>query len=165
MRAAVAAAAPARPGVAPGNVIADVPMHLAMSRAPGVMPSAPAPAAPASTLELQWDDGSVIAVPFAALIGRDPVAAADAARVSAKRVGAVSMPIQDTTMSLSKTHFGVGIDRAGAWIVDLHSTNGTALHRAGAAPRALVPGELTGIASGDVAVMGSRQVTIVVVGG
>lgn len=163
-RAAVAAA-PARPGAAPGGLIADVPVHLAMPRSPGEMHSAPAPAAPVTSLELRWDDGTVVAVPFAALIGRDPVAAADAARVSAKLVSAASMPIPDGTMSLSKTHFGVGIDRTGAWIVDLHSTNGTALHRAGMAPRALVPGELTGVASGDVAVMGSRQVTIVVVGG
>lgn len=164
MRATAAATAPPRADANAAPVIADVPVHLAMRRAPGEIPSAPAPAAPAATLELRWDDGTVVAVPSAALIGRDPVAAADAARVSAKLAGAASIPVVDDTMSLSKTHFGVGVDRTGAWIVDLHSTNGTALHRAGIAPRALVPGELTGIASGDVAVMGSRQVTFVVVG-
>ena len=187
-RGAGAGVAPAGSALPTAAVIADLPAHLAPrsgapapvpapapagpGSAPGVTPmpgtipaSAPAPLAAAPQLELRWDDGTVVVVPQAAIFGRDPVASAEAARVTPKLTGALSLPVADDSRSLSKTHFGAGIDRGGAWIVDLHSTNGTVLHRQGIPPRPLVPGELTGVLPSDVAVFGSRQVTFGVVSG
>lgn len=149
-----AGVAPVGSALPPAPLIVDLPAHLGAREAT-------TPAA-APQLEMRWDDGAVVTVAHGAVIGRDPVASIDAARVSPKMIGAVSMPVADRSMSLSKTHFGAGIDRTGAWIVDLHSTNGTILHREGIVARPLVPGELTALRSGDSAVIGTRRVTFMV---
>lgn len=181
-----AGVAPAGSSLPPAPVIGDVPTHLAprtgapgtgavpasvpaAPRAPGaapgfasaVQPAAPQP--PATALELQWDDGTVVTIPHGAVIGRDPVASADAVRVSSKLAGAASIAVVDDSFSLSKTHFGVGLDAEGAWLVDLHSTNGMILHREGVPPYPLTPGALTAFLPGDAVVIGDRRVTFALV--
>lgn len=177
-----AGVAPAGAALPAAPLIGDVPAHLAPrtgapepARVPAGAPaSAPTPApavapdfAPAAQpplaatqLELRWDDGTVVTIPHGAVIGRDPVASTDAVRVSSKLADARSIAVPDDSYSLSKTHFGAGIDADGAWIVDLHSTNGMILHRAGVAAYPLTPGALTAILAGDVVVIGDRRVTI-----
>ncbi|HOA86062.1 MAG: RDD family protein [Microbacteriaceae bacterium] len=176
--------APLPPGpFSPAPLIGDVPAHLAPrvgapaptpplgpapapapAATPGFVAAAPSVAPPAaSQLELRWDDGTVVTIPHGAVIGRDPVASTDAVRVSSKLAGATSIAVPDDSFSLSKTHFGAGVDADGAWIVDLHSTNGMILHREGVPARPLTPGALTAILAGDVVVIGDRRVTFALV--
>jgi pSer/pThr/pTyr-binding forkhead associated (FHA) protein len=52
------------------------------------------------------------------LVGRDPAPRAG------ESVGAL-VAVDDPARSVSKTHLTVGVDGAGAWVVDRNSTNGT----------------------------------------
>ncbi|WP_347977651.1 RDD family protein [Microbacterium sp. ProA8] len=98
---------------------------------------------------LTWDDGTRMAVYGRTLYGRNP----------ANEHGAVSIPVRDETLSLSKTHFEIGGDSTGAWIVDRHSTNGTTLVRDGARIP-LSPGVRTNVRAGDTFEFGDRRVAV-----
>jgi uncharacterized RDD family membrane protein YckC len=98
---------------------------------------------------LTWDDGTRMAVYGRTLYGRNP----------ASEQGAVAIAVRDETLSLSKTHFEIGGDAAGAWIVDRHSTNGTTLVRDGSRIP-LVPGLPTSLRAGDSLELGDRRVTV-----
>lgn len=98
---------------------------------------------------LTWDDGARMAVYGRTLYGRNP----------ANEQGAVAIAVRDETLSLSKTHFEVGGDSTGAWIVDRHSTNGTTLVRDGGRIP-LVPGVRTNLRAGDGLEFGDRRVTV-----
>ncbi|MFK4806752.1 RDD family protein [Microbacterium sp. ZW CA_36] len=98
---------------------------------------------------LTWDDGTRMAVYGRTLYGRNP----------ANEDGAVSIPVRDETLSLSKTHFEIGGDSTGAWIVDRHSTNGTTLVRDGARIP-LMPGVRTNVRAGDTFEFGDRRVAV-----
>ncbi|HEY9307143.1 MAG TPA: RDD family protein [Microbacterium sp.] len=98
---------------------------------------------------LTWDDGTRMAVYGRTLYGRNP----------ANEHGAVSIPVRDETLSLSKTHFEIGGDSTGAWIVDRHSTNGTTLVRDGARIP-LLPGVRTNVRAGDTFEFGDRRVAV-----
>jgi uncharacterized RDD family membrane protein YckC len=98
---------------------------------------------------LTWDDGARMAVYGRTLYGRNP----------ANEQGAVAIAVRDETLSLSKTHFEVGGDSTGAWILDRHSTNGTTLVRDGGRIP-LVPGVRTNLRAGDGLEFGDRRVTV-----
>jgi uncharacterized RDD family membrane protein YckC len=98
---------------------------------------------------LTWDDGTRMAVYGRTLYGRNP----------ASEQGAVSIPVRDETLSLSKTHFEIGGDSTGAWIADRHSTNGTILVRDGARIP-LTPGVRTNVRAGDTFEFGDRRVAV-----
>ena len=98
---------------------------------------------------LTWDDGTRMAVYGRTLYGRNP----------ASEQGAVAIAVRDETLSLSKTHFEIGGDVAGAWIADRHSTNGTTLVRDGSRIP-LVPGLPTSLRAGDSLELGDRRVTV-----
>ena len=98
---------------------------------------------------LTWDDGTRMAVYGRTLYGRNP----------ANEDGAVSIPVRDETLSLSKTHFEIGGDSTGAWIADRHSTNGTTLVRDGARIP-LTPGVRTNVRAGDTFEFGDRRVAV-----
>jgi hypothetical protein len=66
------------------------------------------------------DDGQRIPLDKATVVGRNPVAPEGFP-------GARLHSLQDTTMSISKTHAVVGPDPDGVWVQDLRSTNGTAV--------------------------------------
>jgi RDD family/FHA domain len=72
------------------------------------------------TLLLVGDDGQRIPLDRATVVGRNPVAPDG---FSAARLH----PLEDPTMSISKTHAVVGPDPDGVWVQDLKSTNGTAV--------------------------------------
>ncbi|KAA9106453.1 RDD family protein [Microbacterium rhizomatis] len=104
-----------------------------------------APAVVAAT----WDDGTRFAVYGRTLFGRNP----------ATEDGATAVAVRDETLSLSKTHFELDGDAGGAWVIDRHSTNGTALVRDG--ERLTVePGERTTLRAGDRLEFGDRSLTI-----
>jgi len=98
---------------------------------------------------LTWDDGARMAVYGRTLYGRNP----------ASEEGAVAIAVRDETLSLSKTHFEIGGDVTGAWILDRHSTNGTTLVRDGGRIP-LVPGVRTNLRPGDGLEFGDRRVTV-----
>ncbi|WP_109209680.1 MULTISPECIES: RDD family protein [Microbacterium] len=98
---------------------------------------------------LTWDDGSRMAVYGRTLYGRNP----------ASEAGAVAIPVRDETLSLSKTHFEIGGDAAGAWIVDRYSTNGTTLVRDGGRIP-LVAGTRTHLRAGDTLEFGDRRAKV-----
>ncbi|WP_228484872.1 FHA domain-containing protein [Microbacterium cremeum] len=101
---------------------------------------------------LTWDDGTRMAVYGRTLYGRNP----------AGEAGAVTVAVRDETLSLSKTHFEVGSDERGPWIVDRHSTNGTVLVRDGGR-LPLVPGVRTTLRDADRLELGDRSTAVVVV--
>ncbi|MFK4835438.1 RDD family protein [Microbacterium sp. ZW T2_14] len=98
---------------------------------------------------LTWDDGARMAVYGRTLYGRNP----------ASEEGAVAIAVRDETLSLSKTHFEIGGDVTGAWILDRHSTNGTTLVRDGVRIP-LIPGVRTNLRPGDSLEFGDRRVTV-----
>jgi uncharacterized RDD family membrane protein YckC len=98
---------------------------------------------------LTWDDGTRMAVYGRTLYGRNP----------RTESGAVAIPVRDETLSLSKTHFEIGGDGNGPWIVDRHSTNGTVLVRDGSRIP-LVPGLPTSLRAGDRLEFGDRTAAV-----
>lgn len=72
------------------------------------------------TMVLAGDLGEHIAVAHPIALGRNP--SPPAAHPDARPIA-----LQDPTMSISKTHAVVGPGDNGIWVVDLHSTNGTAI--------------------------------------
>ncbi|GAA4774121.1 RDD family protein [Microbacterium gilvum] len=99
------------------------------------------------TTSLIWDDGAAHTIDGVSLFGRNP--SGDGDRIA----------VRDETLSLSKTHFSVDVDADGAWIVDLHSTNGVAIVR-GDERIEVVPGERTALHEGDVLELGDRTATV-----
>jgi hypothetical protein len=100
---------------------------------------------PRALAQLVWDDGTRMAVYGPTLFGRNP----------ARAEGVAVVPVRDETLSLSKTHFEIGGDADGAWVRDLHSTNGTAIVRAGMRER-LAPDARTPLRAGDRIEFGDR---------
>ncbi len=96
-----------------------------------------------------WDTGERVAVYGTTLFGRNPAAEAGAAVVA----------VRDETLSLSKTHFEIGADGDGAWILDRHSTNGSVLVRDGKRTP-LTPGIRVPIHAGDRIEFGDRSLQI-----
>ncbi|WP_251454506.1 FHA domain-containing protein [Microbacterium sp. Marseille-Q6648] len=98
---------------------------------------------------LTWDDGTCTAVYGRTVFGRNPT----------DESGAVCVAVRDETLTISKTHFEIGADDAGPWIVDRHSFNGTVLVRGGVR-RTLVPGLPTSLRPGDRLEFGDRSVAV-----
>jgi len=98
---------------------------------------------------LVWDDGTRFGIHDRMLFGRDPV----------HEDGATAVAVRDETLSLSKTHFEIGADAEGVWVIDRHSTNGVILVRAGHRA-ALPPGRRTPVRSGDRLEFGDRSAIV-----
>jgi predicted component of type VI protein secretion system len=97
---------------------------------------------------LEWDTGEQTAVYRRTVFGRNPFGGPCATVV-----------VRDETLSLSKTHFEVGGDDTGPWVLDRWSRNGTVLVRAGDR-RALHPGERQPLQVGDRIELGDRRATV-----
>ncbi|MDN3497338.1 FHA domain-containing protein, partial [Planococcus sp. APC 4015] len=114
---------------------------------------APAPAAvPVARFGLRFDSGESIPVLAPVLLGRNP----DAAEHS----GAGAIALADDSRSLSKTHMLVRPTDGGLEIVDLRSTNGSALIRDGV-EHGLVAGEPVMVTDGDAIRLGDRIAVVV----
>ncbi|KHK97183.1 hypothetical protein LK09_13055 [Microbacterium mangrovi] len=105
----------------------------------------PVPPPPAPAVSLIWDDGTRIPVHARTVFGRNPQA----------QDGAAVIPVQDDSLSLSKTHFQIEIATDSAYITDLNSTNGTVLVRSGTHER-LTPGVRVPLRPGDQLEFGDR---------
>ena len=134
------------PRTLPVDVISTVP---GVPTRGGVSPSAAQAAPPATLALLVWDDGTRHTVYDATLFGRSP----------AGEPGLRVTPVRDETLSISKTHFEIGADAQGTWIVDRHSLNGVVITRGGM-PQRIVPGERARLWAGDVVDVGDRRVTV-----
>lgn len=133
----------ADPGFVPAR--AAVPAATAPFPALRSTPPVPPPPAPAPSVSLIWDDGTRIPVHTRTVFGRNPQAPS----------GDVVVPVQDDSLSLSKTHFAIEIALDSAYITDLNSTNGTVLVRSGTHER-LTPGTRVPIRPGDQLEFGDR---------
>lgn len=122
--------------------------ELDQTRAAASLPSSRIPD-PAAIVVLTWDNGTRMAVYGRTLYGRNPETEPGAARVA----------VRDETLSLSKTHFELGGDAAGPWIIDRHSTNGSVLVRNGS-PQRLIAGVQTTLRGGDRLEFGDRSVEV-----
>lgn len=154
------AAAPLSP---PSWAPASVPAHRRIPRTlpvdvistvPGVphrdgRPASAESVAPPIIAILGWDDGTRHIVYEPTLFGRGP----------GQQPGRRSTAVRDETLSLSKTHFEIGIDDDGTWVVDRHSLNGVVVVRGGQ-PQRLVPGRRARIWSGDVLELGDRRLRV-----
>lgn len=97
----------------------------APARQPQPAPAAAAPAAREVSAALTLDDGGVIEIRGSGiLLGRDPAPSPGDPRL-------VPVAIADPSMSVSKTHLAVIRAGAGLVAIDLGSTNGSAIVRAG----------------------------------
>ena len=97
-------------------------------------PTTPMVAGPRpQSIAVEFDDGRRASLGLLILVGRNPAAAPDEFAAQLVAVG-------DDSRSVSKTHLALGCDERGAWVVDRHSTNGTAVIEAGGRMRC-PPGE------------------------
>lgn len=102
---------------------------------------------------LVWDDGTQFRVYTRTVFGRNPV----------PEGGAQIATVLDNSLSLSKTHFEViRTPEDAAEIIDLFSTNGVMLRRAGETST-LTPGMPERLLSGDILEIGSRRARIEVI--
>lgn len=102
---------------------------------------------------LELDQGSVLRLDRAWVIGRDPVAPAE-------RPDAIPFVVADAGRSISKTHLAVGPADGGAWVVDLHSTNGVVVSQPGGTPQRIGPGGAIVVAIGTVVTYGDRTLVV-----
>jgi hypothetical protein len=63
-------------------------------------------------------------------------------------------------MSVSKTHVVVGIDGAGLWVEDLHSTNGVSVAEPDGGNLALIVGRRVRILRGSTVHFGQRSIVV-----
>ena len=147
--ASAAASGAAPVGRGPATAASAVPVASpAPPRTDEVDLTRAAPPRPGALIALIWDDGTRIAVHGRTLFGRNPE----------REDGAAAVAVRDETLSLSKTHFEVGGDASGVWLVDRHSTNGTVLVRGGVR-ETVVPGVRVPLRPGDRLEFGDRSVT------
>lgn len=121
-------------------------------------PSGPDPAAvrdpdpvPAVLAVLVFDDGQRVAIDGPLVIGRNPAPTVD---------GAEALVVPDPSMLISKTHAEIGVDRSGAWVLDRHSANGTAVVAVDGATRLLDPGTRHALPWGSTVEVGGRRIRI-----
>lgn len=101
-------------------------------------------------VELSFSTGVLVAVGHGLLIGRDP-------QPSPQLPAARCMPVAD--LSLSRTHLAVETGLRGAWVTDLHSTNGAVVSVAGRAV-SCPPGQRVEAPSGAVVTLGDVSFTV-----
>lgn len=115
--------------------------------------SAPVDVASAGGFELVLDNGVVVPVGAAVVIGRDPVAP--------RGVGAVELvPVADQGMSISKTHLAIGRAPDGLWVRDLRSTNGVLVRSHDGTERTIAPGAAQPVRAGETVLFGDRSLEV-----
>lgn len=108
----------------------------------------------ASAAHLILDGTARFAIDSTAVLGRNPSAPAGLE-------GSQLISVSDPAMSISKTHFAVGLnDDGSAWVVDLHSTNGTRLVTAADGVTILSPGQRVPLPAGSRVEFGKHKVQV-----
>ncbi|MDO5683782.1 MAG: FHA domain-containing protein [Propionibacteriaceae bacterium] len=104
-------------------------------------------------LWLWLDDGQRVELTGTVVFGRAPATPSDLQNVTLRA-------LPDPSMRMSKTHLAIGIDPAGVWIQDLHSSNGVRVTHPGGAATTLSPGESTPSPVGSRIEFGGRWVEV-----
>ncbi|MBC9955939.1 RDD family protein [Yimella sp. cx-51] len=104
----------------------------------------------ADTVQLILDNGRVVPLVGAAVLGRDPVAPAGVGEVEA-------IAVPDAARSISKTHVAVGRTADGLWVRDLRSTNGVRIVGVDGRERRLEPGVRHPLELGERVMFGGRS--------
>ncbi|MCB9380937.1 MAG: FHA domain-containing protein [Acidimicrobiaceae bacterium] len=114
---------------------------------------APSQASQASPFTIAFDTGSTASVEGTAVIGRNP-----ATRPTDER--AVLLPIDDPTMSVSKTHVAIGRDGSGFWVQDRSSTNGSVVTEPDGNVLTVIPERTVRVQSGSRVQFGDRWLEV-----
>ncbi len=158
-RDCVPAAPASLPGDHDGATISVAEARALKDSTPGVHDSAPAPLAPPrppAPGRLLLSTGQVLLLDRTVVIGRRP----RSTRVTGTdlpHLVAVDSPQQD----ISRSHVELRVEGDAIVATDLHTTNGTTLHRAGMEPMRLHPGEATVVVPGDVIDLGD-EITVLI---
>ena len=103
-----------------------------------------------------FDDGSTAAVASDLIIGRDPSAHIDIVEQRADELRLV-----DDSSTISRAHVGIYLDNWSVTAIDLHSSNGTLLHRSGSTTWETISTETrVTIGSGDTLRVGERELRL-----
>ncbi|WCM55891.1 FHA domain-containing protein [Microbacterium sp. EF45047] len=122
-------------------------LRQAPPAAPPEAPTAVIPVAPSGRIRVST--GQVVTLDRTVIIGRRP-RSTRASGANMPHLVAVESPQQD----ISRSHLEIRPEGDTVVVVDLHTTNGSTLLRAGADPVRLHPGEPTIVVSGDVVDLG-----------
>ena len=102
------------------------------------------------------DDGSTAAVASDLIIGREPSAHIDIVEQRADELRLV-----DDSSTISRAHVGIYLDNWSVTAIDLHSSNGTLLHRSGSTTWETISTEArVKIGSGDTLRVGERELRL-----
>lgn len=102
---------------------------------------------------LVLDNGQVFSLAQPIVLGRDPVPSAD-------HPEALPVAVADAARSISKTHVLIGPELDGAFVIDLHSTNGVAVTPPGGEKVLLTAGEKASVPFGSTVFYGQRSVEV-----
>lgn len=102
--------------------------------------------------ELVVDGDLVLPQGQITLLGRNPIALPT-------MESAVPIALADPAMKISKSHLAVGLVDGKWWVMDLHSTNGTAIVDANGTTTRCEPGVSTPMEPGNVIRFGSHEIT------
>jgi hypothetical protein len=112
-------------------------------------PTAVLPVTPGAAGRVRVSTGQVVTLDRTVIIGRRP-RSTRASGANLPHLIAVDSPQQD----ISRSHLEIRPEGDTVVVIDLHTTNGSTLLRAGADPMRLHPGEQTLVLSGDVVDLG-----------
>jgi hypothetical protein len=113
---------------------------------------APAPAPVRAGAAVRFDTGQVIDIVGVVLLGRDPA-------VNPGEV-ATCVPVQDSEMSLSKTHLAVAPGDDGVVLTDRFSTNGAFIVGDDSVERVIAPGIPVNVGFGTTLRLGRRYARV-----
>lgn len=138
--------APAPPAM--GYLAAPAPAALP----PETFPSRPATPGPDAVVgwAVRLPDGTVASLDLPLLVGRNPDA----------QPGARSVPVDDPSRSVSKTHLMLGVDEHGPWVVDRASTNGTLVTLADGQRIVCLPDRRVRLADGSLVAFGDLALSV-----
>ncbi len=154
---AAASAAPAAAAAAPAPAGVPLPRSLPWQTS-GVVDAAPVAVAPApartlTSVELVLSDGQRMRVDGKTVLGRQP---ADTART----MGARSVPVPDTTRSVSRVHLFLDLVDGRLTVADAGSANGSRLQRGEVLHQLEVGGSAVMAMPGDVVWLGDVAVSL-----
>lgn len=137
---------------------ADVPLprSLPWQQAPATAAAASEPvaaAAPLESIELVFSDGERLRVSGQVVLGRQPADTAHA-------MGARSIPIADTTRSVSRVHLFLTVADGAITVADAGSANGSRLQRGRSLVQLPTGGVATAAAPGDTVWLGDVSIAL-----
>lgn len=138
------------PPASPGPATTDVSAPTEHSTTAPMMPTGRIDPAAAGSWRIELDNGDVLPLDSAVVLGRNPSVPA----------GEHAVVIEDDTRSVSKTHVRLAVSNGEVLVTDLHSTNGVVIV-AGGTRATCDPGRPTPVPAGAAVQFGQRTLRIV----